>query len=411
MAQQVSIPSIVDQNAIERIAEALGRIAAHLERDILPPSSVEESPDLLLQRSPIASFLRDEAITDILVNAVDEIYINRSGVLQRTDTSFRDEEELERLAHAIASSLGRALDPRRPMVDARLSDGSRVNIIAPPMAVRGIAMSIRKFSYYNLTLEKLVERGELSEDMAHFLGLAAKSRANIIISGGTGTGKTTLLNAISRYIPETERIITIEDTAELRLQQHHVVQLETKQPPNPEAREQEVSAADLVRNALRMRPDRILVGEVRGDEVYDMLQAMNTGHEGSMTTVHANSPRHAIMRLENMLGPRMPNTSAGTIRQQIGSTIHLIIQLETLTGGKRVIRSIAEIVGNEGDTPMMQDIFIYEPLSHTGQGVASGRFSWTGITPRHQALAELVQREMLFALPPNETNLLQKLTA
>jgi len=343
--------------------------------------------DELLRESPIYPLLGDDTINDILINGPFEVYITRHDKLEKTDIAFRDSRSLMVLATAIAASVGRTIDPNRPLVDARLKDGSRVNIIAPPMAVGGITVSIRKFPHQEITIEKLIENGEMTEQVAEFLKLCVESRVSILISGGTGTGKTTLLNAISHFVPETERIITIEDTAELRLQQPHVVRLETKEPHTLGERKEEVNAADLVRNALRMRPDRIIVGEVRGGEAYDMIQALNTGHAGSMTTVHANTPRDAFTRLENLIGSRMPNTPANNVRQQMVSALNIIIELVYESSGKRRISSIMEVVGMEMDTPTMQEIFTLPQGS---------KQTWTSIVPHHQKLAEAVRSSPYF---------------
>jgi pilus assembly protein CpaF len=357
-----------------------------------------QSVSALLSASPIAPLLADDDITDIFINGHQEIYINRGDALQKTDLSFPDAKNLHTLANAIASSVGRALDHHRPLVDARLRDGSRVNIIAPPMAIDGLTMSIRKFPKQEIVLETLIEKGEMSGQMAEFLKLCAECRVSLLISGGTGTGKTTLLNAISRFIPASERIITIEDTAELRLQQPHVVRLEIKEPHIITQRVEEVNASDLLRNALRMRPDRIIVGEVRGDEAYDMIQALNTGHDGSMTTVHANTPRDAFARIENLLGPRMQNTPAASVRQQIVSAIHLIIQLVYNTDGTRMVSSISEVVGMEGEIPTMQEIF----KLHQDPATHKYTQTWSKIIPRQARLAQAIRESAAFAAPLGE---------
>ena len=343
-----------------------------------------------LAASPIASLLQDENITDILINNHSEIFVNRDGKLEKTEVSFPDAESLLNLAESIAASVGRHIDPERPMVDARLSDGSRVNIIAPPMAINGVAISIRKFPKQEITLQSMVQNGAVSQQMADFLRLCAECRVSMLVTGGTGTGKTTMLNAISQYIPNDERIITIEDTAELRLQQPHIVKLETKLPHIYGDRRSEVNATDLVRNALRMRPDRIIVGEVRGEEVFDMIQAMNSGHEGSMSTLHANSPRDAMTRLENLLSPVMHNTPVANIRRQIVSAINLIIQLGYGKDGMRKVTSITELVGMEGDVPTMQEIFTLH------KDAQNETHQWTAIVPRHAKLSERAKAEGVF---------------
>lgn len=394
------LPAAQGGDPVARMAELFELLQPALLAYLQENSSYQESYDgapaeELLSASPIAQLIADDEVTDILINGPREIYINRNNQLERTDITFPDNRSLRRLARAIAGSVGRSIDPRRPLVDARLRDGSRVNIIFPPMSVDGVSISIRKFPKQELTLESLEEKGELTKQMAEFLKFCAECRISLLISGGTGTGKTTLLNAISRFIPTTERIITIEDTAELRLQQPHVVRLETKEPSVINERREEVNASDLVRNCLRMRPDRIIVGEVRGPEAYDMIQALNTGHDGSMTTVHANTARDAFTRIENLTGLRMQNTPAGSIRRQIVSAFGFIVQIAYNAEGKRVISNITEIVGMEGETPTMQDIFTLreEP------GVP-GRQVWTGIIPHHPRLAEAMRACPLFVAQP-----------
>lgn len=378
--------------------EALSRpLMAYLE--MVSPQRVEPydgaSVAEILAASPIAHLMADETISDIFINGVHNVYVTRSDTLEKTDLFFPDAGSLYALAKAIANAVGRSLDPRRPLVDARLQDGSRVNIIAPPMAVDGLSISIRKFPKQEITLDALIEKGEMSPQLAEFLKLCAQCRISLLISGGTGTGKTTLLNAISHFIPENERIITIEDTAELRLQQPHVVRLETKEPPVVGERRAEVSVSDLLRNALRMRPDRIIVGEVRGAEAYDMIQALNTGHDGSMTTVHANTPRDAFARIENLMSPRMMNTAAISIRHQIVSALHLIVQLVYKADGTRTVSSISEIVGMEGEIPTMQEIFQWH---EDGNGIAGTSQRWTMIIPHHPRLAHAMHNSPFFDL-------------
>lgn len=394
----------------EELAATLERIASILEMVEPPlmayleeksshadePSHDGQSVDHLLAESPIAPFLKDDGITDILINGPYEIYVNRSEGLEKTDSRFENSNALRSLAKAIANAVGRFLDPKRPLVDARLKDGSRVNIIAPPMAIDGITLSIRKFPKQEITLEDLVEKKEMSPALAEFLALCAQCKVSLLISGGTGTGKTTLLNAISRFIPHQERIITIEDTAELRLQQPHVIRLETKSPQVLGAREEEVNASDLVRNALRMRPDRIIVGEVRAAEAYDMIQALNTGHAGSMSTVHANTPRDAFTRIENLMAPRLQNTAAGSIRRQIVSAINIVVQLVYTQDGKRIVESISEIVGMEGDIPTMQEIFKLQER-RDDQGRIHYTHLWTQIIPHQPRLAEAMRASAAFA--------------
>jgi pilus assembly protein CpaF len=332
----------------------------------------------------IAPLLADHTINDILVNGYDEIYIERNGVLQKTDITFANEKAVSDLAHYIVKLVGRTLEESRPMVDARLADGSRVNIIAPPLAVDGTMISIRKFAPKKRSLDDMVAQGCMSAAMCEFLKLAATCRMNILISGGTGSGKTTLLNAISNHINDWERIVTIEDAAELQLQKSHVVRLESQPAIFGENPKEEVTIRDLVKNALRMRPDRIILGEVRGAEAFDMLQAMNTGHEGSLATIHANHPRDALMRLDNIVSMANVNASLRSVRTQVASAIHLIIQVSRLGDGHRRISFISEIAGMEGDMITMNELF---NCTKEGSGVGvtlstDGVFKWTGVMPR-----------------------------
>src|SRR5262245_6827682 len=341
---------------------------------------VSEVQHELFGLGPIEPLLADPTISDILVNSHSDIYIERRGKLERTSISFKDDEHLMRVIERIVSSVGRRIDEAQPMVDARLTDGSRVNAIIPPLAIDGPILSIRRFGTDPLKMHALIENGALTKEIAMLFEMCVKARLNIIISGGTGAGKTTLLNALSAYIPVDERIVTIEDSAELQLQQPHVVRLETR-PPNIESKG-EVTQRDLVRNALRMRPDRIIVGEVRGAEAIDMLQAMNTGHDGSLTTIHANSPRDTLGRLETMIQMTGMRLSDKAMRQQIASAIDLVIQVARLTDGTRRITSISEITGMEGETVAMQEIFHFERAGIDTSGKVLGRFRGTGIRPR-----------------------------
>ena len=311
--------------------------------------------DDVLGYGPLEPFLRDPTVTEIMVNGYDQVYIERAGVIQETDSSFLDDAHLLRIIDRIVSQVGRRVDESSPMVDARLPDGSRVNAIISPLALRGPSLTIRKFAQDALTLESLVELGTMTPQSADFLAQCVRGKLNLLISGGTGTGKTTLLNAVSQYVPTSERIVTVEDAAELRLQQRHVVPLESR-PPNVEG-EGEVRIRDLVRNALRMRPDRIIVGEVRGAETLDMLQAMNTGHDGSLTTIHANSARDALHRLEMlvlMAGVELP---VKAIREQIAGGFDLLVHIARLVDGSRRITQITEITGMEGEVVTLQDLF------------------------------------------------------
>ena len=329
---------------------------------------------------PLEPLLSDSTINDILVNGHDQVYVERNGVLEKSTCRFRDEKHLLRIIDKIVSRIGRRIDESQPWVDARLEDGSRVNAIIRPCAVDGPSVSIRKFAKIPLTMSRLQERGALNGSAAALLQGLVDARLNILISGGTGSGKTTMLNALSSFISEAERIVTIEDAAELQLQQEHVLRLETR-PAGPDGTGSVVQR-DLVKNALRMRPDRIIVGEVRGSESFDMLQAMNTGHDGSMTTVHANSPRDALSRVEQMVqmgGMELPHSA---IRATIASALHFVVQLNRLSDGSRRVVSISEITGMEGDTITMQDIFVFERKGKDENGKIIGEFRPTGIRPR-----------------------------
>ena len=356
-----------------------------LERRML----VRDIQHEMLGFGPLELLMADPAVSDILVNAYDQIYVERKGRLELTDVTFTDDRHLLRIIDKIVSLVGRRIDESSPMVDARLPDGSRVNAVIPPIAIDGPMMSIRRFARIPLKMTNLVhDMKSLTPEMAELLEGLSRAKVNMLISGGTGAGKTTLLNIMSGYIPETERLVTIEDAAELQLQQPHVVRLETR-PPNIEGNG-EVTARALVKNALRMRPDRIIIGEVRGAEAVDMLQAMNTGHEGSMATIHANTPRDAISRLEQMIGMAgMPMTIA-SVRGQIAAAIRVIVQLQRLSDGKRKVTSIAEITGLEGDILQMQEIYKYVRTGTAADGSVEGHFQATGVRPRF--LADLVAR-------------------
>lgn len=341
---------------------------------------IEEVRHELFGLGPLEPLLADSTISDILVNSPSNIYIERRGKLERTNVSFKDDEHLMRVIERIVSSVGRRIDESSPMVDARLQDGSRVNAIIPPLSLDGPVLSIRRFGAEPLRMASLIEKEALTKDMAEMFDMCVRARLNVLISGGTGAGKTTLLNALSAFIPADERIVTIEDSAELQMQQPHVVRLETR-PANIEGRG-EVSQRDLVKNALRMRPDRIVIGEVRGGEAIDMLQAMNTGHDGSLTTVHANTPRDAVARLETMIQMTGMRLSDRAMRQQIASAINLVIQAARLSDGSRRITSISEITGMEGETITMQEVFQYERRGIDSSGRVIGRFRPTGVRPR-----------------------------
>ena len=329
---------------------------------------------------PLEMLLVDPTISDILVNRYDQIYIERNGRLQPTDVTFKDERHLQRIIERIVSSVGRRIDESSPMVDARLADGSRVNAIIPPLALDGAAMSIRRFRTDKLGAEDLVGRESWTTQMKDFMAAAVACRLNVVVSGGTGAGKTTLLNILSGSIGEHERVVTIEDAAELKLRQRHVVRLETR-PANIEGKGA-VRQRDLVVNALRMRPDRIVVGEVRSEEALDMLQAMNTGHDGSLTTIHANSPRDALYRLDTMVAMANLNIPEKAIRQQIASAVNLIIQASRMADGTRKVTAISELTGMEGEVITMQDIFVFERLGISPEGKVRGRFRATGIRPK-----------------------------
>lgn len=347
-----------------------------MERDRL----VSEVHHELFGLGPLEPLLADPTISDILVNSYANVYIERRGKLERTPISFKDDEHLMRVIERIVSTVGRRIDEAQPMVDARLSDGSRVNAIIPPLAIDGPTLSIRRFGTDPLKMPALIENGALTKEIAILFEMCVRARLNILISGGTGAGKTTLLNAMSAYIPADERIVTIEDSAELQMQQPHVVRLETR-PMNIEGKG-EITQRDLVRNSLRMRPDRIVVGEVRGAEAIDMLQAMNTGHDGSLTTVHANTPRDSLSRLETMIQMTGMRLSDRAMRQQIASAVNLVIQVARLTDGTRRIVSISEITGMEGEMITMQEIFQFERTGVDAAGKVIGRFRTTGIRPR-----------------------------
>ena len=336
----------------------------------------------IAEMGPLALLLADDGITDVLVNGPNEVYIERSGKLERTNVTFPDDAAVYDLAQRIAKAVGREIDPDRPLVDARLMDGSRVNVIAPPLAVDGTMISIRKFSQRKYSLDDMAAQGSISQPLAEFLKVAGRCRMNILVSGGTGSGKTTMLNAISRYIEDRDRIVTIEDAAELQLQQPHVIRLETKPPRPGHDAQEEVSIRDLLRNSLRMRPDRIIVGEVRGAEAFDMMQAMNTGHEGSLTTVHANHPRDAMSRLENMISMANLNIPVRSIRAQIASALHLIVQTSRMRDGVRRVTFISEIVGMEGDIITMNDLFQFVTQGDGSNGSIKGQFQWAGVMPR-----------------------------
>src|SRR6187549_2084777 len=349
---------------------------------------VSEILDEMTGLGPLEPLLKDPTINDILINGHECVYVERAGVLEPLSVRFKDEAHLLRIINKIVAAVGRRVDESHPMCDARLLDGSRVNVAVRPIGVDGPLVSIRKFSKKPFNLNKLVEINAIKPPMAELLAAAVKCRITTIISGGTGSGKTTMLNALSAFISEKERLITIEDAAELQLQQPHVARMETR-PPNIEGKG-EIRQRELVKNALRMRPERIILGECRGEEAFDMLQAMNTGHEGSMATIHANNPREAISRLEQLVGMAGLPMTVASIRSQIANAIQLIVQLQRMSDGKRRVTSIAEITGMEGDIVQMQEIYKFVRTGTTDDGTVIGHFQATGVRPRF--LAELTAR-------------------
>ena len=366
--------------------QLLGIIFQLVSEQGIPFSAMErerianEVLDEVFGLGPLEPLLQDPSVNDILVNTADTVYVERGGVLERTNVVFKDNTHLMHIIDKIVSAVGRRVDESSPMVDARLKDGSRVNVIIPPLAVDGPILSIRRFGSAPLTSEDLLSYREFTPEMMEVLQGAVKARLNIIVSGGTGAGKTTLLNVLSSFITDKERIVTIEDSAELQLRQRHVVRLECR-PPNVEGKGG-VRARELVINALRMRPDRIVVGEVRGEEALDMLQAMNTGHDGSITTVHANGPRDALARIETMAMMANLNLPEKAVRQQIASAIQVIVQVSRMSDGTRRVTHISEIAGTVGDLVSMQDIFLFEKRGIGPNGKVMGRFKATGIVPK-----------------------------
>src|SRR5574338_1672315 len=359
----------------ELIAEE-GTPLSMSEREVILGDVIDEVFGL----GPLEPLLRDPGVSDILVNTYKQVYVERGGKLERLPTTFQDDRHLMRVIDRIVSGVGRRVDDSSPMVDARLPDGSRVNAIIPPLAVDGPLLSIRRFPAERLKAEHLVQLRALTQPMLEFLEHCVRARLNMIISGGTGAGKTTLLNVLSGFISERERIVTIEDAAELQLHQEHVARLETR-PPNVEGKGA-VRQRQLVINALRMRPDRIVVGEVRGEEALDMLQAMNTGHDGSLTTVHANTPRDALSRIETMISMGTMNLPERAMRQQIASAVQIVCQQSRMSDGTRKITSVSEITGMEGDVITMQDIYLFEKTGITQEGKVLGRFRATGVRPK-----------------------------
>jgi pilus assembly protein CpaF len=371
------------QELYRQVFEIIGELLAERrlsltvrDQEALCRSAVDDMMGL----GPLEPLLRDETISDIMVNGPHQVYIERGGKLDLSPVTFRDNQHVMNVAQRIVTRIGRRVDEAAPICDARLEDGSRVNVIAPPLAIDGCSISIRKFSKKTITLESMAQHASASEPLAQLLKVASASRLNIIISGGTGSGKTTLLNALSRVVDTGERVVTIEDAAELQLQQPHVVRLETR-PPSLEGTG-EVTIRDLVRNALRMRPDRIICGEVRGGEALDVLQAMNTGHDGSMCTLHANSPREALSRIENMVSMAATTLSMHAIRMQVAAAVNLIVQVARMRDGVRRITHVTELIGMEGDIITMQDLFLFVYESEDRDGRLVGSFRSTGIRPK-----------------------------
>ncbi len=418
IAVQNKLLDIIDLKLLDtveknQLRQEIRRLAERVlsEQTITMPLNFQEREKLLkdienevMGLGPIEPFLHDPTISDVLVNTYRQIYIERYGKLEKTEARFKDDAHLRRIIDKIVSAVGRRIDESSPMVDARLADGSRVNAIIPPLALDGPMLSIRRFSVDPLELEDLIGLSTLTPELGALLKGVVRAKLNVLISGGTGTGKTTFLNVLSRFIPADERIVTIEDSAELQLKQEHVVRLETR-PPNIEGRG-EVIARDLVRNSLRMRPDRIIVGEVRSHEAVDMLQAMNTGHDGSLTTLHANSPRDALMRLEtivSMAGLNIPNEA---IRKYISSAINVLIQVARLVDGTRKVVSVHEITGMEGSVVTMQEIFAFRQTGIDDKGLVRGRFVASGVMPKFSEKFKVMNIPVPFELL-DENNIME----
>jgi pilus assembly protein CpaF len=381
----MNVSAVITQTR-PQVRKGIEQIGAQVvERDRLNLTQVEMNQviDEILNDmfgvGPIEPLLADDSVTDILVNGSDQVYVERHGRLELTNLKFRDNAHVVNVAQRIAAAVGRRVDESSPMVDARLADGSRVNVVLPPLAIKGACIAIRKFSKRNITLARMASQGNLSEPMMRVLKIASACRLNTVISGGTGSGKTTLLNAMSHFIDARERILTIEDAAELQLQQPHVVSLETR-PDNTEGMGG-VNQRDLVRNALRMRPDRIILGETRGAEAFDVLQAMNTGHDGSMTTTHANTPRDALTRLESMVMMANGNLPLLSIRRQIASAVHMILQIERMRDGVRRITRVTEVVGMEGEVIITQDLFTFKYDASAFADEVKGTFEASSVRP------------------------------
>ena len=381
----------IDLSAIERLDAGRAREAVTVAaRQLVTqeyPSLLGDDRERVIKRvideaigyGPIQMMIEDDTISEVMVNAPDEIFYERDGLILRSPVHFRDNQHIMRIIERIIAPLGRRVDESSPYVDARLPDGSRVNIIIPPLVPRSPTLTIRKFRREKYKVEDLTKNGTLTPEVGEFLRACVQQRLNILISGGTGTGKTTLLNALSAYVPDTERIISIEDPIEMKLQQTHVIAMEAR-PPNIEGKN-EVTQRDLVRNALRMRPDRIVIGEVRGLEAFDMLQAMNTGHEGSLTTIHANSPRDGLFRIENMVMMAGFDLPVRAIREQISAALHVVVQLARFADGRRRVTQVTEIAGREEDTIAMQDIFVFNQQGIDEKGNVIGSLDSTGTVP------------------------------
>ena len=391
--------SVIDKMPRDQFRREVGEMVRDLLAEEQIPLSLSERNQLssdildeLLGLGPIEPLLKDPTVSDVLVNTYNQVYVERNGKLEHTPVKFKDDRHLLRIINKIVASVGRRIDESQPMVDARLEDGSRVNAIIPPLAVDGPLLSIRKFAKIPINIEKMIEFGTLTPQIAELIEAIVRCRLNVLISGGTGSGKTTLLNAMSTFISDAERIVTIEDAAELQLQQSHVARLETR-PANIEGKG-EIAQRELVKNSLRMRPDRIIVGEVRGGEAFDMLQAMNTGHDGSMTTIHANSCRDALSRLEQMIGMARIDIPLRSMRAQISSALQVVIQLQRMSDGRRRLTSIQEITGMEGEVVTMHEIFRFKRLSTSPDGVIHGEFRATGIRPKFFEVFESMGIEM-----------------
>jgi pilus assembly protein CpaF len=380
----LSAAAALDSGSLKR---ELGRLIEKVLADEAVPLNLREREQLvvdiqneILGYGPLEPLLADDTISDILVNGSKQVYVERSGKLQRSDCEFRDDVHLRKIIDRIVSGVGRRVDESMPMVDARLPDGSRVNAIIPPLALDGPALSIRKFNGDPLQIEDLVQKRSLTPETAELLKRIVLARLNVIIAGGTGTGKTTILNILSGFIPSDERIVTIEDSAELQLRQDHVVRLETR-PPNVEGKG-EIRQQELVKNCLRMRPDRIILGEIRGSEALDMLQAMNTGHDGSLTTIHANTPRDAMTRIETMVAMAGLNLPTKALRHYTSSAIDVLVQMTRLADGSRKMTSLTEVTGMEGEVITMQEIYRFDQTGVDSTGKVKGRFQATGIRPK-----------------------------